>query len=119
MRFVADEGCDFAVVRSLRTASHDVIAAVEITPSADDEVILKMARDEGRILLTEDKDFGELVYAAGQKSCGVILIRFRASARSAMAEAVVEAVNRLGASLTSQFAVIQPGRIRIGRRSGS
>ncbi|HUY28168.1 MAG TPA: DUF5615 family PIN-like protein [Candidatus Binataceae bacterium] len=115
MRFIADEGRDFAVVRALRDAAHDVIAAAEIFPSVDDEVILKLAHDDARILLTEDKDFGELVYAAGQKNCGVILIRFPASARRPMAEAVLEAVNRLGAALASQFAVIEPGRIRIGR----
>jgi predicted nuclease of predicted toxin-antitoxin system len=73
-----------------------------------------MAGNNGRILLTEDKDFGELIYAARRKSCGVILLRFPAQARRFMPDAVVEAVERLGARLSSRFTVVQPGRIRIG-----
>ena len=114
MRFVADESCDFAVVRALRGAAHDVVAVAEASPCLADDKVLEMARDNGRILLTEDKDFGELIYAARQKSCGVILLRFPAHARSSMPDAVLEAVDRLGARLSSRFTVVQPGRIRIG-----
>ncbi len=63
MRFLADENCDFAVVRALRAAGHDVVAIVEISPRAEDNVVIDLAMREGRILLTEDKDFGQLVYA--------------------------------------------------------
>jgi predicted nuclease of predicted toxin-antitoxin system len=114
VRFVADESCDFGVVRALRAAAHDVVAVAEASPRLADDKVLELARDNGTILLTEDKDFGELVYAARQKSCGVILLRFPAHARSSMSDALVEAVDRLGARLSSRFTVIQPGRIRIG-----
>ena len=65
-------------------------------------------------MLTEDTDFGELVYAEGLRSCGVILFRFRATARGTMGAAVLDAVKLLGDELSSRFIVIQPGRIRIG-----
>lgn len=119
MRFVADESCDFAVVRSLRAANHDVIAVAEISPRIADDAVLKLARDDRRILLTEDKDFGELIFAAGKKSSGVILLRFPAKARVPMAQAILEAVDRLGDKLSSRFTVVQPGRIRIGRPAES
>jgi predicted nuclease of predicted toxin-antitoxin system len=80
-----------------------VIALAEISPRASDDTVLNLACDEGRILLTEDKDFGELVYAAGQKSCGVILIRFPANARGSVAQAIVDAVDLLGVKLSSRF----------------
>ena len=58
MRLLADESCDFSVVRALRGAGHDVIAVVELFPSLDDSLILDLAFREQRVLLTEDKDFG-------------------------------------------------------------
>ena len=63
LRFLADEGCDFAVVRALRSAGFDVLAIAEVAPRADDSDIIDLAAGESRVLLTEDKDFGQLVYA--------------------------------------------------------
>jgi len=102
------------VVRALRSAGHDVLAVAEVIPRIGDDDVLKLARDDGRIPLTEDKDFGELVYAEGQQNCGVMLFRFRATARAAMAVAAVEGVKTRGDELSSRFTVIQPGRIRTG-----
>ena len=62
MRWLADECVDAALVRRLRTAGHDVIYAAEVASGATDAQILRRANDEDRLLLTEDKDFGELVF---------------------------------------------------------
>ena len=115
MRFVADESCDFAVVRALRASGHDVVAIAEISPRLSDQKVLALAHDEMRVLVTEDKDFGELVYASKQQTSGVVLLRFRADARSAMAKATIVAVEGLGDKPLRGFTVIEPGRIRIGR----
>jgi len=115
VRFLADESCDFAVVRALRSASYDVVAIAEVSPRIGDREVLKRARDEKRVLLTEDTDFGELVYADGFGSSGVILFRFPATARRAMAEAAIDVTNRIGEELSSRFTVVQPGRIRTGK----
>lgn len=72
MRFLVDESCDFAVVRALRGASHDVVAVVEVARGAKDAAVLTLSRGEGRILLTEDKDFGQLVFADGGGAAGVV-----------------------------------------------
>ncbi|MFO0698116.1 MAG: DUF5615 family PIN-like protein [Nitrospira sp.] len=63
MRFLADESCDFSVVRALRAARYDVLAVTELMPDSDDAVVMDLAFRQERILLTEDKDFGQLVYA--------------------------------------------------------
>ena len=55
MRFLADESCDFAVVRALREAGHDVAVVRELSPGVADEVVIDFAVRENRILLTEDK----------------------------------------------------------------
>src|SRR6266702_1918789 len=84
LRFLADESCDFAAVRALRTEGFDVLSVAEASAGADDERVIALALDDRRILVTEDKDFGRLGFAAGSKSLGVVLIGFPASARSAV-----------------------------------
>ena len=64
LRFLADEGCDFAVVRALREAGCDVAAACEIMSRANDCDIIRFSHAENRVLLTEDKDFGWLVFVS-------------------------------------------------------
>ena len=65
MRSLADESCDFVVVAALRSAGHEVNTVADVNPGAEDDVVLAMARDDARVLLTEDKDFGQLAYAGG------------------------------------------------------
>src|SRR5437016_4446052 len=67
-------------------------------------------------LTTEDRDFGELVYARGRPSAGVILVRFPSPARHAKPATVVEAVAKLGSRLQDTFTVIEAGRVRISSR---
>jgi predicted nuclease of predicted toxin-antitoxin system len=78
MRFLADESCDFAVVRALRAQGHDTRAIAEAAPQAQDPEVIHLAAHEHRVLLTEDKDFGQLVYAGSSRSSGVMLLRFPA-----------------------------------------
>ena len=54
MRFLADESCDFSVVRALRAAGYEVSAVRDLTPGAPDETVIAMAAQENRVLLTED-----------------------------------------------------------------
>lgn len=116
MRFLADESCDFAVVRALRATGHDVLAVAELASGSDDAIVMDMAHHENRVLLTEDKDFGQLVYAHSQRSSGVILIRYPASARKTLPNAMVDLVSELASDLIGNFVVISPGRVRIGGR---
>jgi len=70
LRFFADESCDFAIVRRLRSIGFDVRAVVEDMPGKPDPEILKTAVSENRILLTEDKDFGEWIFAHKSATAG-------------------------------------------------
>ena len=113
MLFLADESCDFAIVRALRTAGYDVKAVRDVSRGAPDDEVIKLAVKESRTLLTEDKDFGQLVYASTAKSPGVILVRFPAHVRQNIAKMVVEFVGNNSSKIKRHFIVIQPGRIRI------
>src|SRR5205809_3330318 len=103
MNFLADESCAGPVVRTLRKAGHDVVAIAEVARGATDEQVLERALNEKRVLITEDRDFGELVYARGRSSAGVILVRFDSRARQAKPATVVEAVTKLGSRLRDAF----------------
>jgi predicted nuclease of predicted toxin-antitoxin system len=116
MRFLADECCDFAAVRALRTHGHDVLAVSEFQNRSIDKELMGLALAEDRILLTEDKDFGWLVFAGRMDSPGVILIRFPASARSSLAESLLELVGEHASELPGAFVVLQPGSARISIR---
>ncbi|PYT97266.1 MAG: hypothetical protein DMG38_20335 [Acidobacteria bacterium] len=116
MNFVADESCARPVIQALREAGHDVVAIAEIAKGATDDQVLERALKEKRVLITEDRDFGELIYARGRSSAGVILVRFPSRARRAKSATVIQAVSKLGSRLGDAFTVVEPGRLRISSR---
>jgi predicted nuclease of predicted toxin-antitoxin system len=116
MNFLADESCPWSVIRAPLDAGHDVAAISEVAAGAVDEQVLERALNADRVLITEDKDFGELRYARGQSSAGVIPVRFHSRSRHAKPATVVNAVAKLGARLRNAFTVVEPGRVRISGR---
>jgi predicted nuclease of predicted toxin-antitoxin system len=75
VKFLADECCDTSLVASLKKDGHDVLYVLEEKPGVTDDEVLLDAYNERRILITEDKDFGELVYRLKKPAEGIILIR--------------------------------------------
>jgi hypothetical protein len=76
---------------------------------------MEMAYNEGRILLTEDKDFGWLAFVARLDNPGVILIRFPAGARLTLAASITKLVIEFGPKLLGTFVVLRPGSVRISK----
>jgi predicted nuclease of predicted toxin-antitoxin system len=76
MRFLLDESADLPLQAHLRAAGHDATAIAHEYPGAlDDEAVLDIAVREDRILITNDRDFGELVFRRRLPHRGVILFR--------------------------------------------
>ena len=75
MKLFADENIAAQIVDQLRHLGHDVLYPPETGLSADDDIWLDKARTEQRILVTDDKDFGELVFRRKLPSAGVVLLR--------------------------------------------
>ena len=111
---MADESCDFRVIRALRAAGHDVMSVIEVAPGAHDKTVIALAAREDRVFITEDRDFGQLVYAAARPAAGVILVRFPSTARAELPTLVVRLVAEHVDKLSDHFTVMQPGRIRFG-----
>jgi predicted nuclease of predicted toxin-antitoxin system len=115
LRFMADEGCDFAVVRALRNAGFDVLAVCETMPRSKDIDVIKLSHTENRVLLTEDKDFGWLVFVSHADSAGVVLIRYPGNARSTLPSTVVWLAEKHALELQNAFVVLDPNQARFSR----
>ena len=118
LKFLADESCDFSVVRALRAKGFDVLAISEITQRSEDQQLIEESFRDQRILLTEDKDFGWFVFASHADTAGVILIRFPGNARRFLPDAVCKLVEEHLDKLSGAFAVVLPGAVRITRPPG-
>ena len=75
MLFLVDEGCDAIIVRALRQLGHDVSYIAEIAVGSTDDSVLALAFNEKRILVTEDRDFCELVFRDSKPTHGIVLVR--------------------------------------------
>ncbi len=112
MRFLADECCDAALVDALRGNDHDVHYAMESLRGATDKELLTCAVEENRILLTEDKDFGELVYRLQQPAYGVILLRFEVVDRALKAPRLLDLLEKDTKRLPGTFVVLEADKTR-------
>jgi len=115
MRWLADECVDAALVDHLRTAGHDVAYVIEVTPGESDLQAIDRAQREGRLLLTEDKDFGELVFRRMRLVPGLVLRRIAPERRSLKWTRLEAAINKLGESLYGRYTVIEQSRFRSRR----
>ena len=75
LSFVADENVESDVVVALRGLGHDVVDVAHSSPGAADDSLLESARSRNAILITSDKDFGDLVYRQRKMTAGVVLMR--------------------------------------------
>jgi len=116
VRLLVDEGVDARVVTRLRADGHDVTHIAELSPGIGDDAVLAMANTEDRLLLTADKDFGELVFRLRRATVGVLLIRLPGQPSHARAETVSQAVAAYGEQIRSGFAVLSAGTLRIRPR---
>ena len=113
MRFFADECCSANVVAALRADGHDVVYAAESFASEPDTVILQRAYDEERVLLTEDRDFGELVFRLRLPARGILYLRFDVTEHEEKVARLRTLVAHTADQLLGAFVVLQPDRTRI------
>jgi len=118
MRFVADENLDRSVIQRLREAGHEVISVAEMEPGIPDEAVLASANSHSAMLVTEDKDFGELAFRRGLVHQGVVLVRLAGLPVAAKADLLIATLAEHEAELSGSFAVVSPSTVRI-RRSGA
>lgn len=115
MNFLVDRCTGTTLARWLREQSHDVVEAHERSPDPGDLVLLAWAHAEGRILITNDKDFGELVFLHEHPHCGLVrLPDVPAQARIDIMRQLL--ANHSGDLISGAIITVRGGRIRITRQ---
>lgn len=113
MKFLGDENLDWQIVERLRLDGQEVLYVVEMEPGIADDEVLNLANNEGAILLTSDKDFGELVFRLCRIAAGIVLIRLFGLSPNDRAEIIANAINQYADELLGAFTVISSKSIRI------
>ena len=116
MNFLADESVDRQVVQRLRQDGHEVLYIAEMAPGIPDEAVLEQANKLEAILITADKDFGELVYRQGRIHTGVILLRLAGSSPDVKASVSSSTIRSHSTELSDAFSVVTHGTVRLRRR---
>ncbi len=117
MNFLADESVDRPIVERLRQEGYFVWYVAEMEPGLCDDEVLDLANRESALLLTADKDFGELVFRQHRLMMGIVLIRLAGLSPQLKAEIVTSMINKHLKELANAFVVITPTMFRI-RRDG-
>jgi predicted nuclease of predicted toxin-antitoxin system len=113
VKLLANENIPGSVVEGLRDRGHDVLAVKEAMRGEIDAAILARAQRESRLVITQDKDFGELAFRFQLPAqCGVILFRLAGSDPDADAVRMLEVIESRS-DWAGQFAVASEDRIRI------
>jgi hypothetical protein len=112
MRWLADECVDSALINGLRGAGHDTLYVAEIASGATDAEVLRPARNDGRLLLTEDKDFGELVFRAKLAVPGLVLLCLRPEQYLLKWARLEAAIAQFGDRLFGRYLVLEEARFR-------
>jgi predicted nuclease of predicted toxin-antitoxin system len=113
LKFVADESVDFQIVSRLRTDGHEVLYIAETHSGASDDSVLAQANLQSAVLLTADKDFGDLVFRQRLISSGILLLRIAGLSQDGKAAIVAEAISKHGSAMPGRFTVLTSTTLRI------
>jgi predicted nuclease of predicted toxin-antitoxin system len=113
MKFIVDECTGMAVAEYLRGTGYDVSVVAEIMPQAEDHAILTKAVKEGRILITNDKDFGELIFRRGYSHHGVLFLRLQDDSAANRIRVVKAVLDQYTDFLKMNFLVATEKQVRI------
>ncbi len=111
--FLADEHIPFGTIRSLRDAGYSVVSVSEEFSSFADEAFLKIADERNLVILTNDSDFGDLIFK--QKigfTAGVIYFRLERFRPDEMADLVLTHLRKLDSEFRNQFSVLSRTKFR-------
>ncbi|MBF9221410.1 DUF5615 family PIN-like protein [Hymenobacter ruricola] len=110
---LADENIDHSIIAALRAAGYLVDSLYESHRSLSDAAIIELARHPPRIILTEDKDFGEWVFAHGIRDVSVIFLRYHFRDTAALLATLLELLRTRLPNLHGAFTTVAVQKIRI------
>jgi len=110
---VADESVDFRIIKYLREKNVSIYSILEKHSGISDEEVVKIAKKNNCILLTEDSDFGEYVFSFQEKQISVIFLRYNPTQINEMETAILKVIQKYNENLYGKFVVITANKIRI------
>jgi len=116
MRFLVDECTGPAVAKWLRQHNHDVVSVYEQAQGSLDDTVIRSAADGDRILITNDKDFGEKVYRDRRSHRGVILLCLEDERPASKIAVLSRFLELYGERVQGSFVVVSDRRVRFARR---
>jgi predicted nuclease of predicted toxin-antitoxin system len=112
VRWLVDECVDAGLVTDLRAAGHDVVYIAEVAVAALDGEIIRLANADDRLLLTDDKDFGDLVFHRGASVPGVVLLRLHPALHALKRRRLRIAIERIGERMFGRYTIVEEARFR-------
>ena len=113
MRFLIDENIPISITRWLEEEGHDVAVAGLIRASTPDSVWLSQSIPECRLILTSDKDYGDLIFRDSLPAYGIVLLRLKALPVFEWLPRLQETWGVIEANPSGKFIVVKPTRIRV------
>lgn len=113
MTIVADESVDYRLVTALRKKGYNIFSIQESISGITDQEVLKIAEDKKSLLLTEDKDFGELIYRMKLSHFGILLLRINDMDVSSRILLVIKTLEAYPNELRINFSVITKHNVRV------
>ena len=113
MKIIADESLNFEFVSFLRDNNFEIFSIAEKHPSVSDETILEMSLTSPAIIITEDKDFGELIFKNKKDFSAVILLRYNVSEEQLIQKSLLSLLKNHLKELHKSFVTITINRTRI------
>lgn len=110
---LADENVHAHLIRDLRKSGFNVLSIREKFKGMADVDILALARKQHTLLVTEDSDFGEWIFAHKEKNVGVVFLRYKAKDLPTITKTVLGILEKYGIALFEKFIVVTPRKIRI------
>ena len=116
MRYLADESVERQIVDALRVAGNEVDYVAELAPGIADLVVLARANRQSVVLITEDKDFGELVFRRRQPNQGVVLLRLSGLTRQRRIAIAAHVFANRAADFVGAFTVVTDTAVRVRKQ---
>ncbi len=108
MRILTDENISPVIVAALEAAGHDVVAVATMMPGASDEAVIARAASDGRVLVTEDKDFGELAFKHDYRSAEIVGLALPGRRTAQKAAHLREVLSNNEGRILGRAVVIEP-----------
>ena len=113
MQIVADESVDYGIILELRKNGYEILAIEDSNKGSNDVTVLEISLKQNSVLLTEDKDFDELVYRLNKAHIGIILLRLSGLDSESKNKIVLKSLNDNFLKMKNSFSVISANQTRI------